>query len=465
MEETMYGTTMGDGCVKEFRVSSIIAKIEAGTSSHSGAAGGGGGGGGGITFGGIRVSRNVFGDTFHLFLRFQIPFSRDRRGSPASQHHLSKSKSTTIPRERATFPDEHKILDLSVVPIHTENLKMLRSPLHMEKIEYHDDSSGSDGSSSSQGGRQHRRTTSGGVWREVPYVKNDATTYEGTMNREEKSYTWTQLNAIENRRRAILRRGGLPFWQVLTYYDGTVLTVLSRAYVMWITMGIYCFIRLQARFDSSLSKFVQDLGDSDIGIIGGFLSFFLVLFVNQSNSRFNEMYQTSMSVSSRVLDISSLVATSFPKPNAQRIIRYLNAAHAAGYVGISKIYSRRHFFDHLNSDYCFLHTVELKRLGEIDMDCGADASHEIIQWCMADVQRAFKDDHVSAREAGVLKDKLLQFRGSMDTLYDYCDQPIHFFYVHFLCLLSILYLPLFAVDNAYSAGTGDQVHWTSDVLQ
>jgi hypothetical protein len=81
-----------------------------------------------------------------------------------------------------------------------------------------------------------------------------------------------------------------------------------------------------------------------------------------------------------------------------------------------------------------------------------------------DVQLAFKEGHVDAREAGALKEKIIQFRGNLDTLYDYCDQPIHFFYIHFLCLLSALYLPLFAVDNAYSAGVGEEVHWTLDLV-
>ena len=39
---------------------------------------------------------------------------------------------------------------------------------------------------------------------------------------------------------------------------------------------------------------------------------------------------------------------------------------------------------------------------------------------------------------------------------DYTDQPPHFFYIHFLCFLSLLYLPLFAIDTAYSAGWGDE---------
>ena len=45
---------------------------------------------------------------------------------------------------------------------------------------------------------------------------------------------------------------------------------------------------------------------------------------------------------------------------------------------------------------------------------------------------------------------------AMDGMYDYTDQPPHFFYIHFLVLLSALYLPLFAIDTAYAAGWGEE---------
>ena len=40
-------------------------------------------------------------------------------------------------------------------------------------------------------------------------------------------------------------------------------------------------------------------------------------------------------------------------------------------------------------------------------------------------------------------------------MYDYTDQPPHFFYIHFLVLLSALYLPLFAIDNLVELKTSD----------
>merc|ERR1712194_504760 len=52
----------------------------------------------------------------------------------------------------------------------------------------------------------------------------------------------------------------------------------------------------------------------------------------------------------------------------------------------------------------------------------------------------------------------------MDGIYDYTDQPPHFFYVHFLALLSAVYLPLFAIDTAYGAGWGEEARLVTDAI-
>jgi predicted membrane chloride channel (bestrophin family) len=281
---------------------------------------------------------------------------------------------------------------------------------------------------------------------------------------DERNYTWEELQAIESRRRAILKQTELPFWKILTFWDGTCLRALASDWLIWATVGLYVLIRIQARFTDTMPDYVANLANTDIAIIGGFLSFFLVLFVNQSNTRFHDMYKTSMHCSSKVYDVASLVATTFPRASALRIVRYLNAAHAAAYVGLNQTYSKREFFDKMNDDLRFLDTEEMRRINITGMDDGADACNEMTGWCMMDIHHAFKEGHVNAYEAEALKEKIIEFRGNVDTLYNYCDQPIHFFYIHFLCLLSALYLPLFAVDNAYGAGVGEDVHWTLDLV-
>lgn len=135
---------------------------------------------------------------------------------------------------------------------------------------------------------------------------------------------WEELKVIEKKRREILRRSELPLVRILLFWDGTCLRVLFQDPLVWFTMSIYIAIRIQARL--GLSSKVANISTSDIGIIGGFLSFFLVFFVVQSNTRFNMMYDKSMCCEGRILDIATLAKATLPRENGLRLIRYLNAA-------------------------------------------------------------------------------------------------------------------------------------------
>ena len=274
------------------------------------------------------------------------------------------------------------------------------------------------------------------------------------------------LKDVEDRRRKILKRTELPFWRLLGYFEGTCLKAMSVDWLFWVTLSVYIALRIILRNDAWMPGAV-DLGATDVSVLGGFLSFFLVLFVNQSNQRFQEMYKTSMRCPGRIYDICQIVApTPIPKVAARRLVRYLNAAHVAGYVGLSRTYSEQEFFCKLNEEFYMLTPHELASLKHFEMDHGPDAYHELISWCMQDIETAFQKNLIDAREKSALKDKTTQFRDAMDSLYDYCDQPIHFFYIHFLVLLSAVYLPLFAADNAFNAGIAgkDNVYWKWDVL-
>jgi len=176
------------------------------------------------------------------------------------------------------------------------------------------------------------------------------------------------------------------------------------------------------------------------------------------------MYKNSMKCPARIYDVAQIIAPTFCSASAHRLVRILNAAHVAGYVGMSRTYSKKEFFDNLNKIHQFLSIQELERINALDMDHGPDAFHELVGWCMQDIETAFQENRIDAREKSALKDKTIQFRDAMDGLYDYTDQPVHFFYIHFLCLLSTIYLPLFAAENAFNAGSGEYVRWSWDIL-
>ena len=96
------------------------------------------------------------------------------------------------------------------------------------------------------------------------------------------------------------------------------------------------FMRVSAH--SYMPAYISSLEDINIEIIGGFLSFFLIFFVNDSNNRFKKLYLTSMSCEGRIFDAAALARTTLPCERASHLIRYMNAAHISGFMGLSSTY-------------------------------------------------------------------------------------------------------------------------------
>lgn len=276
-------------------------------------------------------------------------------------------------------------------------------------------------------------------------------------------HSWEGLEVIEKRRRAILLRGEHGVWKTLLCVDGTVLKFLMEDSLFWFTLGLYITVRLLARY-SQIPDFVAGLGDGNLTTIGGFITFFLALYVNNSHARYFDQYDAAMACKGRILDVASLASTYLPKHTAFRIVRYMNAAHAAGYVGLSSTYSYTNFFVKVNKDFGLLTKVELERMNAIDLDKGGSCNRELIVWCLREVHTCHAQgiiDHELARE---FRDHILRLRAALGTIYDAADLPIPFFYVHFISLLTALYLPLFAISAAYKVGVGTEVFWLGDFL-
>jgi Bestrophin, RFP-TM, chloride channel len=150
-------------------------------------------------------------------------------------------------------------------------------------------------------------------------------------------YNWSELQENEKRRQAALRYVSEPFWKILTHWDGTVWKILIRDFLFWLTMAIYVGVRFQTRY--SLPVFISALSSDNMGLIGGFLTFTLAFYVNQNYSRYFSLYQESRNCSGHILDLASLMKPVMPYHRAARILRYLNASHAAAYVGLSNVYT------------------------------------------------------------------------------------------------------------------------------
>lgn len=56
---------------------------------------------------------------------------------------------------------------------------------------------------------------------------------------------------------------------------------------------------------------------------------------------------------------------------------------------------------------------------------------ELLTWCMSEINQLQKLELVDQQAALQLRELVCQLRGHIAGLYDYDDQPIHFYYVHF----------------------------------
>mmetsp|Transcript_36103 Transcript_36103/g.53031 ORF Transcript_36103/g.53031 Transcript_36103/m.53031 type:complete len:393 (-) Transcript_36103:165-1343(-) len=306
-----------------------------------------------------------------------------------------------------------------------------------------------------------------------PQARTDERRQNGVIKKDsgsQEDLTFQDLTSIEKERRELLLRSELPFWRILSYYRGTSLRAVVTDSLVWTTLIIYVWIRWRANTIDYVPAAVAMMEKTNVNILGGFLSFFLVLFVNQTNDRFLEMYGFSKACSGRIQDIAGLAKTQLPAEVGEKLVRHFNAAHIAGYVGLNAIgmgspYSKTFFFDHYNAENNLLTPGEMKILSHHDMDNSGLCMKELTTWCQQDVTDARIAGHIDTYQEKFFHDKILAFRAAMDGMYDYTDQPPHFFYIHFLVLLSALYLPLFAIDTAFAGGWGAEKAIGLDVLQ
>jgi len=247
-----------------------------------------------------------------------------------------------------------------------------------------------------------------------------------------------------------------PFWKIIFHFRGTVFRVIIEDILFWLTLATYLSIRIKFRLeptDADLQVDYENLS-SNLVYVGGFLLFFLVFYVNQNHHRYFELHQDSMVIMGRVNDMATLVKAILPMERARRINRLMNAAHVAMYTGLSSTYEKENFFDPLEARFALFTDEELYRVvDEIDVDCcGPKAVYEIISWIMCDIRDAQIHSFIDTNEAMQMREQLLVYRSTIAKVFVTTTLPIPFFYVHFLSILTTVYLPLFAVVVGFETG-------------
>jgi len=262
-----------------------------------------------------------------------------------------------------------------------------------------------------------------------------------------------------------------PFWKIIFHFKGTVLRVIIEDILFWLTIATFVSIRIKLLYspqeDGVASVNYENLS-ANLTYVGGFLLFFLVFYVNQNHHRYFGLHNDSMVLMGRVNDMATLVRAVLPMERGRRINRFMNAAHVAMYTGLSSTYEKENFFDPLEARFALLTDEELDRVAnEIDVDnSGAKASFEIITWIMCDIRDAQINSFIDTNEAMQMRQLLLTFRSTIAKVFVTTTLPIPFFYVHFLSMLTAVYLPLFAVVVAYETGgqKEDSNVWVGEVV-
>jgi predicted membrane chloride channel (bestrophin family) len=293
------------------------------------------------------------------------------------------------------------------------------------------------------------------------------------MDRTAESPDWEVLKAIEEKRRSLLvYDAGSQYTIVYKRFRGTILQYILRDALFWITISMFIGVRVLFRYIDGGTFWDADNdnplgGSSSINTIGTFLSLILTFFINQARSDFASAYVNSMKAKGKIMEMATITKAVLPKERAQRLVRYLNAAHLAGYAGLSDIYSRENFFDKFNKDMSVLTEKELYRLDEVDSSLtGGSNCWEIVTWAMQDIQDALNAGDVDNRTASSLRAIVLDFRGAMSTMFNSADQPsVTFFYIHLVSFLCCIYLPLFAMYSAFEASQYSESFTLSDIIQ
>jgi len=249
-----------------------------------------------------------------------------------------------------------------------------------------------------------------------------------------------------------------PFYKLPFHFRGTVLKVISTDILFWSTLIVFIVIRYQIRSREIGEGEVFDYKNlsSNLVYVGGFMTFFLVFYVNQNHVRYFGLHKDVMTLMGRVNDVATLSKASLPMERARRIVRFMNTAHVCCFTGLSGNYSLANFLDPLDTRFALLTDDEYDRIAkEIDVERGPKAVFELLTWVMVDIRDAKDHGCIDSMESYELRRQVLTFRSTVAKIFVTCTRPIPFFYVHFLALLTAFYCPLFAVVSAFQTGGSD----------
>ena len=249
---------------------------------------------------------------------------------------------------------------------------------------------------------------------------------------------------------------------VILSVRGTVISAMAEGILtgtIIYPLLIFWVIRVSFRegfgkeFKDRVSRDIPDVDMTSLGIIGGFLSFFLVFFASQSYARFDEMYHTSMALKGQIINAVSLAKFALPKTAAFALCRHLNLAHALVYCGLQsrgkKTYSYESLLKPLHERYALFTAEEQEEIEKTieNSDMKNLPYLRSVMWALEDIS-VCKKATSSDIEFNEIRKRVIHFNEAAASIFNFGNQPIPFFYVHLLYISASMFMPLFAIAVA-----------------
>eukprot|EP01036_Dinobryon_divergens_P030492 gene30492-39742_t len=306
------------------------------------------------------------------------------------------------------------------------------------------------------------------------------------------THSHQELVEIELERRALLK--AVKQFSTLNilfgHFSGTVLfEVFFLSMDSWLNIIFFAICRWLIRSETYVLPMINP---TIISFVGAFISFFTIFYANQMFLRFTAQYDNSMKIEGKIINICLLSKSALhQRSDVWQMMRYANAVHLLGYIGLTQSYNEQNTFSPINEIHKLLTADEVESLKEIGLESGGNCFREVISWmidlvstngCTADASSS--DDArtdvpihggVSSGGSGsdnsggnpaalsaqlLLINEILLLRSSVTVLYFFEDQPLPFVYLH--CL--VLSIGLFMLLATYCIATSLFLSGSASVL-
>jgi len=245
-------------------------------------------------------------------------------------------------------------------------------------------------------------------------------------------------------------------WRTIFSLHGSVVPhVMSDPLFLLCFFG---FVVARLVFYISGAEYDEDADFRGVHLLGTAVTFFLVFYSGHSYSRFQAQYFHAQDAGG-ALHLFTMYAKAFlPRARALRLVRHINAAHVAGYVGLSEMYTIDNCLRGFNNRFKVLTTDEMAQLEATNFDasCSPAGMSLAVEWVLMGLRDAAAAGELTDLRLQELTAKAMKVKASLNRLFHYRSQPIPYFYVHLAVLLGYVYLPLVAYMLAVAAKSHEE---------